>query len=112
MKTRKEIAKLAAVLAVRCGNLALVADDTMLLARIGAAAETKAEQLCNDEIEQWKFDLAQYRLCVRLKPLVGRYAVRFEIGGDPRGYVLKMFSNDARPIGGNTLGGDEGGYGI
>ena len=118
MKSRKEIAELAAVLAERAAvtgkfNRAWIAGDTLLIARIAVAANTKACALCNGDIEQDKFDKAKERLYKHLEPLAAQYAVRFEIGGDPRGYVLKMFANDGTaPISGNTWGGDESGYGI
>ena len=116
MKTRKELAHLAAVLAFRCNhkNPAWVEADALLLCRIGATASRIATALCNGEIQQDQFAAKKARLLPRLAEAASRYDVRFEIGGDPRGYVLRMFPADGRSakLRGNTWGGDESGYGI
>ena len=116
MKTRNELAHLSAILAFRCNhkNPAWVASDALLLCRIGATAARLATALCNGQIEQDEFDRKKSRLLPRLTEAAARYDVRFEIGGDPRGYVLRMFAKDGRSqkLRGNTWGGDEAGYGI
>jgi hypothetical protein len=119
MKSRKEVAVLAALLAVRRSEGKLsqshawgVTEDTMLICRIATSASTIAVALSNGWIEQDQFERKKERLLKRLEQFQEPYKVRFEIGGDPRGWVLRMFSTTAQPIKGNTLGGDEDGYGI
>lgn len=113
MKTRKQIAELAAILATRIHRKPhRIAEDVMLLSRMGAAAETIAVRLCNGDINQDQFEKRKGSIAKRLKEVEETYSVRFGIGGDPRGYVLKMYSQNDKPIFGNTLGGDEEGYGI
>lgn len=116
MKTRNELAHLAAVLALRSShkNPQWVSDDSLLLCRIAATATRIATALCNGEMQQDTFASKKKRLAARLDYLRARYDVRFEIGGDPRGYVLRMFAGDGRSakLRGNGWGGDEAGYGI
>lgn len=119
MKSRLQIAELAALLASRKTDLTKegwsqfrTAQDTLLICRVAASAETIAVQLCNGVISQELFEHKQGKLLAKIKPLQEPYKVRFEIGGDPRGCVLKMFNAGGAPIHGNTLGGDESGYGI
>lgn len=114
MKTRKQVAELAALLAGRraVNNPHWTAEDTLTICRIATTAQRIAVALCNGDIEQDRFDATKSRLLKKLEPLVAPYGVRFEIGGDPRGPVLRMHSATKQPLKGNTWGGDEEGYGI
>jgi hypothetical protein len=45
----------------------------------------------------------------RVIGLAGEYGIKAETQSDPRGYAVKLHFPDKR---GNTLGGDEAGWGI
>lgn len=77
------------------------------LYRLALKAERNAESLCNvtdytDKLEQ---------LHTSLNALAKRHCIdlRAKIGGDPRGYCLKLILPDGTY---NTWGGPEAGYGI
>jgi len=117
MKTRKQVAELAAILASRFNNGShfkheRIADDTLLICRLGTAAETIATNLCNLPNYQSMFKKRKAVILKRLAPMQAAYSVSFELNGDPRGYCLRMFaSKDLGPFPINTWG-DEAGYGI
>ena len=113
MKTRKETAELAALLGERNpGSPACNASNALIMCRIASAAQRIAVDLCNGDIEQHQFEKRKTALLHRLSAFEAPYKIRFEIGGDPRGYVTRISSTSKQPIRGNTWGGDEEGYGI
>ncbi len=118
MKTRHEIAELAVLLARRsklskCISANGIANDALALIRLGSQATTAATNLCNVANYQNTFEKRKASILARLAPFERAYNVTFEVGGDPRGCVLKMHAvKGSKPLAGNTWGGDESGYGI
>lgn len=112
MKSRKDTVELAVIL-TRRNPKANVVRDTMLLCRLGSMATTTATNLCNVKNYQETYEKRVASLLRRLKAIGETYQVHFAVGGDPRGYALKMFAVDGTAsLPGNTWGGDESGYGI
>lgn len=62
-------------------------------------------------IEQWEEGLAKRRLsCAnRILTLCSEWALPVNLGGDPRGYTVKVHFPDGK---GNTWGGDVDGWGV
>lgn len=115
MTSRKEIATLAAMLAIRCPARGhdRIAADALKLARYGSAALTNATALCNVPNYQARYDKKRDSIRGHANALAAGYALRVELTGDPRGYCLRLFSNSAAlPLAGNTWGGDESGFGV
>lgn len=69
--------------------------------------------LCNGWRQQEAHDKKRASIEAKANEIAGHYWLRAKAGGDPRGFCLHLFStNKKRPLGGNTWGGDEAGWGI
>lgn len=114
MKTRLEIAELAALLMARAPKSKphMVAEDALLIVRCASGAESGAVALCNGVLSQERWDAKRERLAKRLAPVVARYWLTARLGGDPRGYCLHLLGTPDAPLRGNTWGGDGDGYGV
>lgn len=116
MKTRKETAELAAMLALRCMAAKAphqIAADALMLSRLASAAESNALALCNGDRQQDAYDRKKESIERRANAIAAGYWLRAKCGGDPRGYCLRLYSTNAkRPLRGNTWGGDQEGYGV
>lgn len=115
MKNYMELAELSALLARRnpAAHANKVACDARDLIRLGRRAETNATNLCNIPNYQETFDKRKRSIKLKAAVICGHYGLRAETAGDPRGYCLRLFAVEGSPaLRGNTMGGDESGYGI
>lgn len=120
MKTRKEVAELVAMLALRSVGtnrqtvLAReIVADSLKLCRLAASAETQALNLCNIPNYQARADKKLSSIEKQLAPITIRYNLTSKTTRDPRGYCVRLFAVEGTPaLPGNTWGGDESGYGI
>lgn len=99
-----------------------IAADALALLRIGASVKRWAERACNgieryqrhgilcntwtDEDDAAK-DRADARALAKATEIAARYGASVAIGGDPRGYVLRLVLASGRT---NTMGND--GWGV
>jgi len=90
--------------------IGLSASRLMALAR---KAQNDATALCNGYIQQDEYDKRHTKTSQKvfsvLSALAESVPAKFEVGGDPRGYCLKVFMPSGRY---NTFGGKESGYGV
>lgn len=81
--------------------------------RVAATIKRIAEKECNESLSA-EDEQSALRARVRLTTLCTLLGVNFKVGGDPRGYTVKiLFPKDKdgrRPY--NTWGGEEEGYGV
>jgi hypothetical protein len=105
MNDREHLATLVATLAIEAieKNAVHIADDALLLLRIGKQANTLAVRRCNgeghweggrwhwDDADEARADRKQYKLHEKAQAIAARYNATTEIGGDPRGCVLRIF---------------------
>lgn len=77
----------------------IIADDAFALLRIGASVKRWAERACNgqgryawmwDETDDAAKDRADARALAKASEIAARYGATVTIGGDPRGYVLRL----------------------
>lgn len=110
MSTTQENRLQLAVLLSRRGpafNAYRIAQDVKALATIGADSDAWGVHLCNGTREQDKYEKRMDGLKNRATTLLEPYGLEFTLGGDPRGYTFKIIG-----LPGNTLGGDEAGFGV
>lgn len=138
-ETTKHVATLAAVLMAECHEGAsattkarpgakvyhpeIVAADALALIRIGKGCARWAVKACNgikryeggrwsetwrDSDEKAK-DKADARALKKLQDIASRYGAAVKLGGDPRGYVVKLILASGRH---NTWGGASDGWGV
>jgi hypothetical protein len=115
MTTRKQVAELSAMLALRAPKVSpsATAEAALKLCRFAAAAETNAVNLCNVPNYQARHDRKRDSIVKHAAPVAAIYGLSVQCGGDPRGYCLKLFAMPGKPpVRGNTWGGDEDGYGV
>ncbi|KAB0269047.1 hypothetical protein [Microvirga brassicacearum] len=103
----------------------LIAADVIALLRIGGGVARRAVQHCNgipryegkpgqlvatwhqeDEDRKERLDA---RDLAKASEIAARYGAKAQIGGDPRGYTLRLFLASGRN---NTFGGAESGWGV
>lgn len=105
------VAELAGHLAVRGTGVMFkppkAAVDALKLQRLGRSASTNAVHWCNGTKDQAKCIAANVRYLAQATEILKPYGLKAKVGGDPRGYCLHILG-----LPGNTLGGDEEGYGI
>lgn len=115
---KKQIAELAALLALRAAkggacSASRIGADALALAQLAASAETNAVRLCNLVDYQEKFDAKKARIEKTANGIVEAYGLRAHHTGDPRGFCLRLVAAPgAEVVRGNSLGGDEEGYGL
>lgn len=104
-----------------------VAADALALIRIGKGVARWAVRACNGE-GTWKpyasgggsgwhwgddddaaKDKADERARAKLQAIADRYGATVKLGGDPRGYVVKLILASGRH---NTMGGAPDGWGV
>lgn len=95
----------------------LIAQDAIKLLRLGARAATLSVRLCNDEgwqrrgvwddKDETKYEKTRERILRDCNGIAAHYNATCALGGDPRGYVLKLHLRSKRS---NTLGND--GWGV
>ena len=104
-----------------------VAADALALIKIGAGVARWAVKACNGE-GTWKpyasgggggwhwgeehdtaKDKADARALAKLQAIADRYGAKVKLGGDPRGYVVKLILASGRH---NTWGGAPDGWGV
>jgi hypothetical protein len=101
------------------------ASDALALIRIGKGVSRRAVALCNGiprwnakagmvlnewtEADDARREKADGKALKAAQAIADRYALRVKLGGDPRGFVLKLLSPDDRY---NTLGGSGDGWGV
>lgn len=105
MNDREHLATLAALLAMNAAKAAspiAVARDALALLRIGRQASTLAVRQCNGEGHwadgRWNWNDAddaraeKHRTTIRknAQKIADDYGATIELGGDPRGYVLRL----------------------
>jgi hypothetical protein len=114
MTTRKQLAELSAMLALRAPQIspAATAEAALKLCRFASAAETNATNLCNVPNYQERYDRKKESIRKHAQNIAGLYECRVEVSGDPRGCCLKLHGMGKKLVRGNTWGGDESGYGI
>lgn len=86
---------------------ACAATDAMALQRLGRSAANNATRLCNIPDYQERHDIIAGKLHAQAQAILKPYGLRCTVGGDPRGFCLFVVG-----LPGNTLGGDQDGYGI
>lgn len=103
-----------------------VAADALALIRIGKGVARWAVRACNGEGERywqdgkrlaWRWDdthdaahaKADAKALAKLQAIADRYGATVKLGGDPRGYVVKLHLANGRH---NTWGGAESGWGV
>lgn len=105
------------------GHPEAVAADALALIRIGAGVARWAVLACNgiersingrwqstwwDEDDARK-EKADKRALAKLQAIADRYGATVKLGGDPRGYVVKLQLASGRH---NTMGGSTDGWGV
>lgn len=89
------------------------ASDAMRLQKLGRRARNNETKRCNvpdyysEENHGCKYNGEQARMSALLREILAPYRLKGSVGGDPRGYCLHILG-----LPGNTLGGDEDGFGI
>lgn len=111
MNNREHLATLAARLALEAKEQqspVKTARDALALVRIGRSAATLATRYCNGEGHweggRWVWTEEDDKRCDRRRDAMHKkaqaiaddYGARVELGGDPRGYVLKLHFGDAK----------------
>lgn len=101
----RAVAELAAVLSAEiCGQELrvaphLIADDVMALRRIAISTKRWAEASCNgytpsgrrwDDAAEKAKDRADARALAAAQAIADRYGAKAEVGGDPRGFTLRL----------------------
>ncbi|MFC5392647.1 hypothetical protein [Bosea vestrisii] len=120
-------AAIAAALKAQTLHPEVAAADALALIRIGAGVARWAVRACNGEGRervhygngQWgnkwddadtaAHDKADERALAKLQAIADRYGATVKIGGDPRGYVVKLILASGRH---NTWGGASDGWGV
>lgn len=105
----------------------VVAADALALIKIGRGVARWAVRACNgegrervqypggqwgnkwDEADDAAKDKANDRARVKLQAIADRYGAKVKLGGDPRGYVVKLILASGRH---NTWGGAADGWGV
>lgn len=104
----------------------VVAADALALLRIGKGVARWAVRACNGEGERywqdgkrwaWRWDdthdaahaKADAKALAKLHAIADHYGATVKLGGDPRGYVVKLILASGRH---NTWGGAESGWGV
>lgn len=104
-----------------------VTEDALALIRIGRGVSRWAVKACNGE-GHWHYDettrrggwrwnetddkakeKADDRARAKLQAIADRYGAKVKLGGDPRGYVVKLILASGRH---NTWGGASDGWGV
>lgn len=83
------------------------AADAMALQRLGRSATNNATRLCNVPNYQERHDRQAGSIHAKAQAILKPYGLTCTVGGDPRGYNLFVIG-----LPGNTLGGDQDGFGI
>jgi len=90
-----------------------VAQDAIALQKLGRQADSNAIALSNAYRNQDAFAKRCKSIAKRAADILEPYGLRANVGGDPRGYCLKITAAPGQPaIPHNTWGGAEYGYGI
>lgn len=84
-----------------------IAADAMKLQRLGRSASNNATRLCNIPNYQERHDINAGRIHAQATEILKKYDLKCTVEGDPRGFCLFI-----QGLPGNTLGGDEAGYGV
>lgn len=101
---REHLATLAALLAMNAPhpNATAAARDAMALLRIGSSLHTLAVRECNgeghwenggwhwDDNDTARADRKRTNLAAKARKIADDYGCKVAVGGDPRGYVLRM----------------------
>lgn len=115
-RTQLQISQLAAMLVLRLprksANTHWAAVDAGKLTNLAKKADLHATNLSNGYVTQEWYDEAQETIFTKANVLLQRYHLRAEVGGDPHGYCLKLFATKGESLRGNTMGGDEAGWGV
>jgi hypothetical protein len=90
-----------------------IASDAMKLQTLGRRADSASVALCNGWIDQDKHERKAASIRKSADAILTFYSLRAKVGGDPRGYCLKIVAQpDCPPFAFNTWGGQESGYGV
>lgn len=98
---REHLATLAALLAIEAQPGArphLIARDALELLRIGRATATQAVRQCNGEgrdgpwndADEARHEKRRATWRAKAEAIAVQYGAKVELGGDPRGYVLRL----------------------
>lgn len=116
---KKEHLELAVILSrhgpMKDPNIFLAADVAEIARKLirEAAGQTRLSvDLCNGAVSQEFYAQCKAARKIRIDVLLAYTGVRAELGGDPRGYVLKLFSTTKKPLPHNSWGGAESGWGV
>lgn len=118
--SKQHLAELVAILATEPDGghrpPHLIAQDALKLLRLGARAATLSVRLCNGEgwhgrgwndADEKCYEKSRERILRDCNGIAAHYNATCTLGGDPRGYVLKLQLKTKRN---NTFGND--GWGI
>lgn len=84
------------------------AKDALALHKLGNKARKLAEENCNGTLPELRYARLDGEILREATTILSPYkGLKASSGGDPRGYVFHIHG-----LPGNTLGGDEHGYGI
>lgn len=121
-QTISERDEFVAVLARELPDMAAhhVAELAGFLVAASRKMDRLAVALCNGDIDQEPFSKRADRLREKIDAKFAEFgkleylkdkmpAIQFQLGGDPRGYTLKLHLPSKRH---NTWGGEEAGYGV